>query len=42
MLQGSMLGQLESTTKSLELNLVREPKSGCISIFNYFYAKSDA
>ena len=28
-----MLGQLESTTKSPELNLVREPKSGCMSIF---------
>ena len=36
-----MLGQLESTTKSLELNLVREPKLRYISIFNYLYAKSD-
>ena len=33
-----MLGQLESPIKSLELNLVREPKSGYILIFNHLYS----
>ena len=33
-----MLGQLESTIKSLELNLVLEPKSGHMLRFNYFYS----